>query len=237
MRTMSLALRHELVGLGGVIERIIYLVKRYIWRDVAFFLWTVANTLTIVFIAEGIPATGGTINVRKVTTIPLIGGWGWADQRREGAHEPAERRRDLGLSRDHLRDPHRDRRLGALGGDDRVHVHGAPLASHAPRRVGRLRRPLRAGPRDPPVHRRGSLLRPRVRRRELHGRARDPDRRVRLVLRDRGEDGGAPADLAGEGGAARVRRTGDAAGGVGRLLPRRGAARMDAGGPRAVRLR
>ena len=55
---MSLALRHELVGLGGVIERNIYLVKRYIWWDVAFFLWTVANTLTIVFIAKGIPAVG-----------------------------------------------------------------------------------------------------------------------------------------------------------------------------------
>jgi ABC-2 type transport system permease protein len=78
MRAMSLALRHELVGLGGVIERNIYLVKRYIWWDVAFFLWTVANTLTIVFIAEGIPATGGTINVEKVTTILLIGAVIWA---------------------------------------------------------------------------------------------------------------------------------------------------------------
>src|SRR4029078_6716238 len=78
MRTMSLALRHELVGLGGVIERNIYLVKRYIWWDVAFFLWTVANTLTIVFIAEGIPATGGTINVEKGQTILAIGGVIWA---------------------------------------------------------------------------------------------------------------------------------------------------------------
>ena len=78
MRTMSLALRHELVGLSGVIERNIYLVKRYIWWDVAFFLWTVANTLTIVFIAEGIPATGGTINVEKVTTILLVGAVIWA---------------------------------------------------------------------------------------------------------------------------------------------------------------
>src|ERR1700749_406537 len=78
MRTMSLALRHELVGLSGVIERNIYLVKRYIWWDVAFFLWTVANTLTIVFIAEGIPATGGTINVEKVTTILLIGAVIWS---------------------------------------------------------------------------------------------------------------------------------------------------------------
>jgi ABC-2 type transport system permease protein len=78
VRAMSLALRHELVGLGGVIERNIYLVKRYIWWDVAFFLWTVANTLTIVFIAEGIPATGGTIDVEKVTTILLIGAVIWA---------------------------------------------------------------------------------------------------------------------------------------------------------------
>src|SRR6266542_1042458 len=73
MRAMSLALRHELVGLGGVIERNIYLVKRYIWWDIAFFLWTVANTLTIVFIAKGIPAVGGTIDVQRVTTILLFG--------------------------------------------------------------------------------------------------------------------------------------------------------------------
>src|SRR6266568_5988924 len=49
MRTMSLALRHELVGLSGVIERNIYLVKRYIWWDVA-----------------------------KVTTILLVGAVIWA---------------------------------------------------------------------------------------------------------------------------------------------------------------
>jgi ABC-2 type transport system permease protein len=75
---MNLSLRHELVGLGGVIERNIYLVKRYIWWDVAFFLWTVANTLTIVFIAKGIPAVGGTIDVQKVTTILLVGAVIWA---------------------------------------------------------------------------------------------------------------------------------------------------------------
>jgi ABC-2 type transport system permease protein len=78
VRAMSLALRHELVGLSGVIERNIYLVKRYIWWDVAFFLWTVANTLTIVFIAKGIPAVGGTIDVEKVTTILLVGAVIWA---------------------------------------------------------------------------------------------------------------------------------------------------------------
>jgi ABC-2 type transport system permease protein len=78
MRAMSLALRHELVGLSGVIERNIYLVKRYIWWDVAFFFWTVANTLTIVFIAKGIPAVGGKIDVEEVTTILLVGAVIWA---------------------------------------------------------------------------------------------------------------------------------------------------------------
>jgi len=78
VRAMSLALRHEMVGLGGVIERNIYLVKRYIWWDVAFFFWTVANTLTIVFIAKGIPAAGGHIDVERITTILLIGAVIWA---------------------------------------------------------------------------------------------------------------------------------------------------------------
>ena len=78
MRTMSLALRHELVGLGGVIERNVYLVKRYIWWDIAFFLWTVANTLTIVFIAKGIPAVGGTVDVQRLTTVLLVGAVIWA---------------------------------------------------------------------------------------------------------------------------------------------------------------
>src|SRR5207253_7357229 len=64
--------------LSGVVERNIYLVKRYIWWDIAFFLWTVANTLTIVFIAKGIPAVGGKIDVPKVTTILLVGAVIWA---------------------------------------------------------------------------------------------------------------------------------------------------------------
>jgi len=71
-------LRHELIGLAGVFERNVYLVKRYIWWDVAFFLWTVANTLTIVFIAKGIEAGGGQIDVDRVTTILLVGAVVWA---------------------------------------------------------------------------------------------------------------------------------------------------------------
>jgi ABC-2 type transport system permease protein len=71
-------LRHELIGLAGVFERNVYLVRRYIWWDIAFFIWTVANTLTIVFIAEGIEATGGQIDVDRVTTILLVGAVVWA---------------------------------------------------------------------------------------------------------------------------------------------------------------
>jgi ABC-2 type transport system permease protein len=71
-------LRSELVALGGVVERNVYLVKRYIWWDLAFFVWTVANTLTIVFIAEGIELAGGRIDVNRVTTILLIGAVIWA---------------------------------------------------------------------------------------------------------------------------------------------------------------
>jgi len=70
--------RSELVGLGGVVERNIYLTRRYIWWDVAFMVWTIANTLTIVFIAKGIEATGGSIDVGRTTTTLLIGGVVWA---------------------------------------------------------------------------------------------------------------------------------------------------------------
>ena len=71
-------LRHELIGLSGVFERNVYLVRRYIWWDVAFFVWTIANTLTIVFIGEGVEATGGNIDVERVTTQLLVGAVVWA---------------------------------------------------------------------------------------------------------------------------------------------------------------
>jgi ABC-2 type transport system permease protein len=71
-------LRHELISLGGVVERNWYLVKRYLWWEIAFFLWTVANTLTIVFIAKGVQATGGHVDVNRLTTILLIGAVIWS---------------------------------------------------------------------------------------------------------------------------------------------------------------
>ena len=78
MRAAALTMRHQLIGLGGVVERNVYLTRRYIWWDVAFMVWTIANTLTIVFIAKGIEATGGSIDVTRATTTLLIGGVVWA---------------------------------------------------------------------------------------------------------------------------------------------------------------
>jgi ABC-2 type transport system permease protein len=71
-------LRHELIGLGGIVERNVYLTRRYIWWDLAFFVWTIANTLTIVFIAKGIKASGGSIDVDRATTTLLVGAVVWA---------------------------------------------------------------------------------------------------------------------------------------------------------------
>jgi ABC-2 type transport system permease protein len=69
-------LRHEAVGLFGVVERNLYLVKRYFLWDLAFLVWTVANTLTIVFIARGVGLDGATRN--ELETRLLVGGVIWA---------------------------------------------------------------------------------------------------------------------------------------------------------------
>jgi ABC-2 type transport system permease protein len=78
MRGAAEALRHEIIGLGGVLERNWYLIKRYAWWEIAFFIWTAANTLTIVFIGKGIVAGGGDINLDRVTTQLLIGAVIWS---------------------------------------------------------------------------------------------------------------------------------------------------------------
>ncbi|HSK91677.1 MAG TPA: ABC transporter permease [Euzebyales bacterium] len=75
---VSWSLRHELIGLSGIVERNFYLVKRYFWWDVAFFVWTVANTLTVVFIARGVEAAGGSLDVNRTATFLLIGAVIWA---------------------------------------------------------------------------------------------------------------------------------------------------------------
>ena len=77
-RASGMTLRRELIGLGGVVERNWYLVKRYAWWELTFFFWTVANTLTIVFIAKGVEATGVRVDVDRLTTVLLIGAVIWA---------------------------------------------------------------------------------------------------------------------------------------------------------------
>src|SRR5256885_7408986 len=76
MSEFALTLRHELVGLGGIVERNIYLTKRYLLWDVAFLVWTIANTLTIVFIARGVALPAAQQNALE--TKLLVGGVIWA---------------------------------------------------------------------------------------------------------------------------------------------------------------
>src|SRR5207302_10036911 len=70
--------RYEAISLGGVVERNWYLIKRYFWWELAFFIWSLANTLSIVYIAKGVNATGGRIDVNRATTTLLIGAVVWA---------------------------------------------------------------------------------------------------------------------------------------------------------------
>jgi ABC-2 type transport system permease protein len=68
--------RNELIGLYGVVERNLYLTKRYFLWDIAFVLWTIANTLTIVFISRGVGVTEAEQN--ELATTLLVGGVIWA---------------------------------------------------------------------------------------------------------------------------------------------------------------
>ena len=70
-------IRLQMIGLWGVVERNTYLIKRYGLWELAFLVWTVANTLSIVFIAKGLPP-GSNINVARETTSLLIGAVIWS---------------------------------------------------------------------------------------------------------------------------------------------------------------
>jgi ABC-2 type transport system permease protein len=76
MTAIAARARHELIGLLGVVERNWYLVKRYAMWELAFFVWTIANTLSIVFIskAAGLPPD----KQEELTTVLLIGAVIWA---------------------------------------------------------------------------------------------------------------------------------------------------------------
>jgi ABC-2 type transport system permease protein len=78
MRATAAAVRLQGIALLGVVERNTYLVKRYGFWELAFFLWTVANTLTVVFIAKGVQANGGTLDVERETASLLIGAVIWS---------------------------------------------------------------------------------------------------------------------------------------------------------------
>ncbi|MGZ4383082.1 MAG: ABC transporter permease [Gaiellaceae bacterium] len=71
-------LRSELIGLSGILERNAYIIRRYIWWELAFFVWTLANTLTIVFIAKGVATPGSHVDVNRITTVLLIGALIWS---------------------------------------------------------------------------------------------------------------------------------------------------------------
>ena len=76
MSEFALEMRNQLVGLAGIVERNVYLTKRYILWDIAFMVWTIANTLTIVFIARAThlpPARENTL-----ATMLLVGATIWA---------------------------------------------------------------------------------------------------------------------------------------------------------------
>jgi ABC-2 type transport system permease protein len=74
--TRRRVIRDELIGLYGVVERNLYLTRRYLLWDLAFLLWTIANTLTIVFIARGVGV--GAVARNELETKLLVGGVIWA---------------------------------------------------------------------------------------------------------------------------------------------------------------
>jgi ABC-2 type transport system permease protein len=77
-RQASLAVRRELIGFAGIIERNTYLIRRFAWWELAWFLYTIANTLTIVFIAKGVEAAGYQLDVNRETIVLLIGAVVWS---------------------------------------------------------------------------------------------------------------------------------------------------------------
>ena len=78
MRQASVAVRRELIGFAGIVERNTYLIRRFAWWELAWFLYTVANTLTIVFIAKGVEAAGYRLDVNRETIVLLIGAVVWS---------------------------------------------------------------------------------------------------------------------------------------------------------------
>ena len=173
-------------------------------------VWTIANTLTIVFIAKGIEATGGSIDVNRTTTQLLIGAVVWAY---------------LGILFEFMTETVAwERWEGTI-----EYTFMAPL-SRAMHLAGAgffavLYGLIRAIILFIVVAFFFDLELPNA---DFLAAFVVLVVGVARVHRDRDDDGGAAADLAREGRPARLRRAGDAARRLGRLLPGRGAAAVDA---------
>jgi len=76
MSDYAVTVRNQLVGLGGIVERNVYLTRRYLLWDLAFMVWTIANTLTIVFIARAVHVPPAQEN--RLATALLVGAVIWA---------------------------------------------------------------------------------------------------------------------------------------------------------------
>ena len=211
MRALVSTMRAELVGAGGVVERNYYLTKRYIWWDVAWFLWTVANTLTIVFIAKGIEATGGELDVNATMTTLLIGAvvWAYLGILFEFLMETVAWERWEGTIEYTFMAP-LSRAMHLAGQGVFAIIYGLLRATFLFVVCAFLFFDLSMPERG--------LLR----------RFRRAPRLLRLVHRHRDDDVGVAPHLAREGNAARLRRAGNPARRLRRLLPGRGAAAVDA---------
>ena len=77
MSEFAFETRNQLVGLFGIVERNMYLTKRYFLWDLAFMVWTIANTLTIVFIARAIPGITPA-QENNAAALLLVGATIWA---------------------------------------------------------------------------------------------------------------------------------------------------------------
>ena len=194
----------------GVVERNAYLVKRYGWWELAFFVWTVANTLTIVFIADGVEAAGGQLDVERQTTILLIGAviWSYLGIIFEILTETVAWERWEGTIEYTFMAP-LSRAVHLLGMAAFAVIYGVIRTAAA-------------------VRRRRAVLRARVPAGRLRRRARAAGRRLGVVRRHRHGHRRAAADLAREGRPARLHRPGHAARRLRRLLPGRGDAAVDA---------
>jgi hypothetical protein len=166
----------QLVGARGIVERNVYLTRRYFLWDVAFFVWTVANTLPVVFIAEGVEATGGTIDVDRATTYLLLGAVLWAY---------------LGITFEFLTETVAwERWEGTI-----EYTFMAPLRRSAHLAGMGCPACCTAGAGRPALRGRCGVLRPRAAERRPPGGAGDRARGQRVLRRHRDDDRRAPAHL------------------------------------------